>query len=380
MKKTLIAMAVLAAAGAASAQSSVTLFGVVDMDVQHLKADGNGSVTRLHNSGNASSRLGFRGTEDLGGGLAASFWLEIGANTDDGTGLATSANNQGIATTVAAIRSGTQGLTINRRSTISLAGGFGELRLGRDYVPSYWNYSTFDPFGNLGSGAGNNLGQGLAIASGTTAIPGGGTGAGIQSQTRASNSIGYFLPSNLGGFYGQAMYALGENASNAGATEKDGRYAGFRLGYAAGPLNVAAAYGKTDYALFGDYKQINAGVSYDLGVAKLMAQYDQEKAAPAGASVKNSTYLVGASVPMGAGEIRASFSAAKMEAGAANSFGKARLFALGYVHNLSKRTAVYTTYARIANKGTGFAYNMGRAPSTAGGDVQGFDIGVRHTF
>src|SRR4051812_28339740 len=93
MKKSLIALAVLAAAGAASAQSSVTLFGIVDATL----AFGKGEVTdrtSLTNSGLNSSRLGFRGTEDLGGGMSASFWLEAGVANDDGSGAATSTNNQ----------------------------------------------------------------------------------------------------------------------------------------------------------------------------------------------------------------------------------------------------------------------------------------------
>jgi predicted porin len=76
-----------------SAQSSVTLFGVVDTDL----AIGRGSVadrTQLSNSGNATSRIGFRGVEDLGGGMSASFWLEAGLSTDDGQGNATNSNNQ----------------------------------------------------------------------------------------------------------------------------------------------------------------------------------------------------------------------------------------------------------------------------------------------
>jgi predicted porin len=90
MKKSLVALAVLAASGAAMAQSSVTLFGVVDA----AYAVGNGSLTdktQLRNSGYNSSRLGFRGVEDLGGGMKASFWLEAGVNNDDGTGSASSA-------------------------------------------------------------------------------------------------------------------------------------------------------------------------------------------------------------------------------------------------------------------------------------------------
>ena len=76
MKKSLIALAVLAAAGAASAQSSVTLFGIVDATFAYGKTSGGNHVTKLTNSGYNSSRIGFRGTEDLGGGMSASVWLE----------------------------------------------------------------------------------------------------------------------------------------------------------------------------------------------------------------------------------------------------------------------------------------------------------------
>ena len=117
MKKSLVALAVLAASGAAMAQSSVTLFGIVDAGY----AVGNGSIsdkTSLRNSGYNSSRLGFRGVEDLGGGMKAGFHLEAGVNNDDGTGSASSAVNQ--AQTAANV--GTQGLTFNRRSVVTLSG------------------------------------------------------------------------------------------------------------------------------------------------------------------------------------------------------------------------------------------------------------------
>ena len=94
MKKSLIALAVLAAAGAASAQSSVTLFGIVDATLAYRQGRRRRQRTALTNSGYNSSRLGFRGTEDLGGGMSASFWLEAGVNNDNGTGAATSTNNQ----------------------------------------------------------------------------------------------------------------------------------------------------------------------------------------------------------------------------------------------------------------------------------------------
>ena len=227
MKKSLVALAVLAAAGAASAQSSVTLFGIVDASIGHISgSNGGASRTYMGKSGLNSSRLGFRGVEDLGGGLAASFWLEGALGNDDGT----------------AGQLGTGGFDFRRRSTISLSGNFGEIRLGRDLTPTHHNDDVFSPFGTVGVGA-NMVFAALNSAQGFN--PNGGVNpiTGNVNQIRASNSIGYFLPSNLGGFYGQAMYALAENTTgNTTAAQqlsgRAGQYAGGRVGYANGRISV----------------------------------------------------------------------------------------------------------------------------------------------
>jgi len=308
MKKSLIALAVLAASGAAMAQSSVTLFGVVDATYAY----GNGSVanrSQLTNSGYNSSRLGFRGVEDLGGGLSASFWLEAGLTNDDGRGGSTNTNNQ----TTGANANG--GLVFNRRSTVSLGGGFGELRLGRDYTPQFWNLTVFDPFGTNGVGTTQTLNS---IITGVTAV-------------RASNSIGYFLPGKLGGFYGQVQHYRGENNSGA-VTSGDGTGTGVRLGYAAGPLNVAIALSRTDYAA-GDVRQNNIGAQYDFGVGKVMAHISRDQ----NGALDGRGWLLGGLFPVGAGEIRAAYSRYSTDAAGSPSSKK---FALGYVHNLSKRTAL----------------------------------------
>ena len=132
MKKSLLALAALTAfAGVASAQSSVTLFGIVDLSARGVD-NGIGTRSTINQDGNSSSRLGFRGVEDLGGGLKAGFWIEGALSAD--TGNAT-------------------GQTWQRRSTVSLMGGFGEIRLGRDYTPTFWNHTVFDPFGTNGVGS-----------------------------------------------------------------------------------------------------------------------------------------------------------------------------------------------------------------------------------
>lgn len=370
MKKSLIALAVLASAGAASAQSSVTLFGVVDAAV----SVGKGSIadrTRLVSGAYNSSRIGFRGTEDLGGGMAASFWLEAGMNVDDGTMGSTSTNNQASGT--AAAPAGTsQGLTFNRRSTVSLSGGWGEVRLGRDYDPQFWNLAVFDPFGSVGSGAPltttNAYGANPIGAGGPYARGGGVNGLGV----RASNSIGYFLPGNIGGFYGQVQYFMGENLQTGAATEDDGKGVGLRLGYAAGPFNVAAAYQTSEFAA-GDVRTANIGGQWDFGVAKLQAHISRDRTT----GFSSNGWLIGALMPVGAGEIRASYSQLTTEVGVTEP--RARKIALGYVHNLSKRTALYTTVARVRNS-AGQSISLAGATTGVNTSSTGFDFGVRHSF
>lgn len=360
MKKSLIALAVMAAAGAASAQSSVTLFGIVDATLAWGKGDVT-DRTQLTDSGYNSSRLGFRGTEDLGGGLNASFWLEAGLNNDDGTGDPTSVNNIPLTAAAPTARPGTQGLTFNRRSTVSLAGNWGEVRLGRDYTPQFWNLTVFDPFGTNGVGTTATLAN--MNASGTDPVA-----------VRASNSIGYFLPARLGGFYGQAQYYMGEQPS--GPTEDDGSGFGARVGFASGPFNVAVAVSRTNFAA-GDFNTWNIGGQWDFGFAKIMGQYsNNELDAGAAGTVEGDGWLLGGLIPVGAGEIRVSYSQYKIDAATDPEIQK---WAIGYVHNLSKRTALYATYAHLSNDGSA-AVSLNGSTTTVGGSSSGFDLGIRHSF
>jgi predicted porin len=385
MKKTLTAFAALAVCGLASAQSSVTLFGVVDAGVTYQSATARDpltgasvkqSKTSLSNSGYNSSRIGFRGTEDLGGGLAASFWLEAPITNDDGaTGISTFA----------------------RRSTVSLSGGFGELRLGRDYTPTFWNDTVFDPFGTNGSGT--NV---ISTVSGNTTLNN-------ANYVRASNSVGYFLPPNLGGFYGQLQYSFAENTSTdatsttAATSSSAGRYIGGRFGYANGPLDVALGLGQSTVvdatALERKVQTINLGASYDFGPVKLFGELSnvQNKFDTAFSNTHDSYngYLIGATVPVGAGLIRASYSVVRYNEGATGITGedpRAQKLAIGYVHNLSKRTALYATVARVNNRNDANYTGSLASASTAGygsagvgfsgvpRSSTGYDFGIRHAF
>jgi predicted porin len=373
MKKILIPLAVVAAAGTASAQSSVTLFGVIDAAIERGSASGPGSssLTQLTNSGYNSSRIGIRGAEDLGGGMSASFWLEGALGNDDGrAGGAIPAGNQ--ATTTA----GGTGLNFNRRSTVSLGGGWGELRAGRDYTPSFMGLLKYDPFNTIGVGA--TMGVSGAAAFGMA--PSGTAGVLV----RASNSVGYLTPANLGGFYGQGLYYMGENVQNGATTQRDGTGYGLRTGYASGPLDVSLSFGRTRYAqtaTAGDFKTWNVGGQWDFGPAALMAEYGRDSRNSI-AQIDARQWLVGANVPVGPGLIRASYSSYRLGQLAGTSAPQAGKLALGYVHNLSKRTALYTTVARVRNSngsaialgGAAFGTGVVNAPST------GYDVGIRHSF
>ena len=347
MKKSLIALAVLAASGAAMAQSSVTLSGVVDAGVGRVSAGGT-SVTGVTNSGLASSRLGFRGEEDLGGGLKAGFWLEGGISNDEGTGKGGGAAGPGF--------------EFKRRSTISLMGGFGEVRLGRELTVGYVNSTAADVFGDNGVGAsiGKNHFAGVI-------------------ETRKGNGISYILPSNLGGFYGQVQYVFGEQLSNA-AYDKAGDYLGARLGYRNGPLDTAVGFakGRGASSAADDADQFNIFASYDLGVVKPFIGFNQEKN-KAAVEVKYQSYLLGLTAPVGPGTVRVSYNDVDLK----NSGNDAQKFAIGYVYDLSKRTAIYGTYAHVKNKG---AAAFGAAPggltftTPAGQNVNGYEFGVRHSF
>ena len=335
MKKSLLALAVLGAfAGVASAQSSVTLFGTVDLNAKYVKNDGTAKRVSLSQDGINSSQLGFRGVEDLGGGLKASFILLSGVNADTGTANAK---------------------FFNRRATVSLLGNFGEVRLGRDYTPTFWNNTIFDAFGTNGLGDSSHVSVGLLQ----------------PTFVRADNSIGYFLPSNIGGLYGQFMVAAAEGVV-------PGKYIGGRIGFAAGPFDIAGAYaqsgitGSTEKA-----KDFNIGASYDLGVVKLMGYYDQTKVL----TVKETRISGSVVVPLGQGELHASVSQGKNDVG---TKPKAQQLALGYVYNLSKRTAMYTTVSQVSNKNGATSSIAGgtaiTAAPTPGGKSKGFEVGVRHFF
>jgi predicted porin len=156
-----------------------------------------------------------------------------------------------------------------------------------------------------------------------------------------------------------------------------------RVGYSAGPLNVSVALGRTEVtptAGSDEHEVITLGGSYDLGVMRVLAYWRQNEFGAGKVTVTS----IGATVPLRSGTFRASFTRAdgsgRTPAGTLIGDNDADQFALGYVHNLSKRSALYATYARVANDGRA-TYATGTPPALAAGATStGYEFGVRHSF
>lgn len=344
MNKSMLAVAALATlSSAAMAQSSVTLFGIVDAAVRQVKNGSAGSQKQLASGSNATSRWGLRGVEDLGGGLRAAFHLESQLNLDTGTADTTR--------------------FWGRRSTLSLLGGFGEIRIGRDYTPTALN--TFsDEFGIVGIGSRGifSYGSGSNLGSPATSV------------LRVDNSVSYFLPS-FGGLYGQVQIAVGEGVVG-------NKYAGGRIGYQSGPINVGVAYGKTDTGGTPDFRHYNLLFNYSFGFATLHTLYDVKDWKPR----KTKDLSIGVSAPLGNGEVRLGYTRADRSGGPVGSGFSDRddstRLGIGYVHNLSKRTALYSTYGRVTNKGAARSSVLYAPPAgmLGGQRSSGLEMGVRHAF
>jgi predicted porin len=358
MKKSLIALAVLAASGAAMAQSSVTLYGRLDASIGQKTTETTGAnpvaendQTVVDQSNLNTTFWGLRGTEDLGGGLKANFKLESGFEMD--TGKAT-------------------GTLFERTATVGLSGSFGAVNLGRQYTA----YDT------LRAQTNNVWDSNLAT---TGAV----WSTGVKDYSnRVNNSVRYDSPV-FSGFSGSVAYAFGENdglTSNAvAATPTAAAVANtnnlgdatdnvsLQVKYAAGPLLVGYAHQEEKLAKLTAAEQITNkydlfGASYDLGVAKLTGSYNQAK----DGTSKDKEYQVGVSAPFGAFTVAAGYSNAKSErAGFADLEGEG--YTLVGTYDMSKRTTLYAGY-----KNTQVESRAANGVSETETSV--FALGVRHTF
>jgi predicted porin len=351
MKKLALAAPLLLIAQGAAAQTSLTLFGTVDLALTHARGSV-ASQTSLTSGNYTTSRLGFRGAEDLGGGMSAGFWIEGTVLADSGAGAVTNTNNQ-----TSGLGTGLSALTWNRRSTVSLTGPWGEVRLGRDLMPHYINIAIYDPFAHIGIG----LAQVLPST------------VGGPTWVRASNSIQYLSAPNPSGISGSVAVFLGENARTGAATDRDGDGYSARLGYAAGPLQASAGHMRTRNAS-GNVMNYSLGASYEFAVARVMAVALRDNVE--GAPADGRGWEVGAIVPMQAHEFKLAYSSYRTNAA---SQPKTNKLAAGYAYNLSKRTALYLIVARVDNSG-GASQTLVGSVAGPNGKSTGFNLGVRHNF
>ncbi len=351
----LLALVALAA-GPALAQSSVSLSGIVDLGLRQVHNTDVGTLNSMVSGSNATSRFILRGSEDLGGGLSAGFHLESGLNADTG-------------------QSASSSTLFDRRATVGLVSKtLGEIRLGNDYVPSYLNWNRYDPFSVVGVARTSNL---------ISATPAGpiksAFGANPNTTVRASNSLQLLLP-ELGGLEGGLMVAAGEGGTAANGQH---RVVGARLGWATKTFggSVATTRTRNDQTGDEDFRDTAVGGFYDAGVVRLSAGWRQFRHDQA----KQTNLLVGASVPVGAaGSLKLSWNRAAFggsAGGVALDGQRARQLGIGYVHELSRRTALYGSFATLDNDGA-LKLSIPGGPSglPAGGRSRGLEFGVRHHF
>jgi predicted porin len=335
MRKALIPLAVLGAmSGAAFAQTSTTVYGIVDAGIAN-ENNGRGSVTRVDSGNVYGDRLGFKGTEDLGGGLSALYTLEMGFNIDDGT-FATAGN------------------LFSRQSFVGLSGHLGTVTVGRQYTTLFRAQLDYDPFF---TGFAGNAGHMMS------------NGGGSQG-ARTNNSIFYVTPT-VSGFEGQLLYGLGEQAGNNAAM----REMGGALGYKNGPLNVKVSYHNAiDATNVNSASNLNLMGTYDFGPIKLYASHQSNSRDNVVGTNSDRTRdnLIGMSMPFGAGSLRASYI---HKTDLTRSNANSSQLGLGYIYAMSKTTDLYTSISKVDNDSLSSIRVL-----TAGQSDRLFNVGMDHKF
>lgn len=338
-----------------SAQSAVIPYGLIDMAVVRESGGSAGSVTKLTSGVSVGSRLGFRGTEDLGNGLSAVFVLENGFQGDTGT-------------------IGQGGLLFGRLAYVGLRGRFGSILAGRQYTPEYAVVAFADPFGSGYVADSKNI-----VATSGNAF------------SRMDNTVKYLSPT-VAGLTVELAAAPGEVSDGSTA----GRQVGGSIAYAAGPLQVRIGYHNrhndtatlknTEHARNAvvaavyDFRVIKAHVLYGVNrgfnssVLRNTANPFGQATAPV-ASTDSRDGLVGLTVPLGPHTLLASY-IQKDDRTTHNQ--DANQIAIGYRYSMSKRTSVYAVYARIENK-NGAGYTSGNASESGTGN-RGTSVGMSHAF
>jgi predicted porin len=337
MKRALGPILALCAATPALAQDNVTVFGVLDTYLEHATAGATG-ITRLQSGGVSGSRLGFRGSEDLGSGNRAIFMLESGINVDDGT-------------------SGQGGLLFGRQAWVGVATRAGDVTLGRHYSPLFFTLVTYGLGGGMGWGNASNYFT-------------------DNSVLRVNNSISYASPT-YAGFRARALVGLGENTTQPGANI--GNIHSASLQYDDGPFSANLAIETRKTTAANTDRFYAAGASYMLGIVKasVLAQSRRDNVDAA----RNDALELGLQIPVGPGSLL-------LDAGRLRNRSvadaDATALSIRYDYNLSKRSMLYAGAATIRNathSRFGINGNTGAALAVAAGaDPRSLVLGVRHTF
>jgi predicted porin len=367
LQKSLLALAVLGTvSGAALAQTNITIYGIADagLDYDTARYPG-GSLLAVRSGQQSSSRFGIKGSEDLGGGMSTNFMLENGFQLNDGS------FKYGVNATTPRL--------FGRAAWISLDGGFGSVKLGRQYTSMFNALGAIDPFGISTAGNAQYLfGYGLDA---------------LDPIARSDNTVSYTTPT-VAGLSGLAGYKLG--SATTGSVNTSSKYLG--LTYANGPLLAMASYQNVHGVNFSGYGAASplgaivaetslgavantvtgatvdtdvVGGTYDFSVAKLALAYGTTKASAIG-TMKTNNYLVGFTAPFGRNSILGSWNRNNV---ANISGGTTNMYSLGYKYALSKRTDLYV-YSAYTRNGSGVRLN---ALVNGQSDLE-TSIGIQHRF
>ena len=342
MQKKLLALAIagaLAAPLAAQAQN-VQIYGLLQMSVDRVD-DGNESGTSMTDN---NSRLGFRGTEDLGNGLKAIFQLESSVRPDERGGTWT-----------------------GRDSWVGLAGSFGSVVVGNKFTAYKSSTDFVDPMADTIGDYNNIFGVFEFDSDGFN--------------DRFTNGIFYDSP-DFGGLKFSASYGL--NSNGGAGFESDGDNEGWSLAatYKTGGLTLVAAYEDQDDRIFEGTKAFKVAAGYKFGNTTITGAYAVEdfgKDAGTGEKYKRDVLFAAVKHSIGNVDLMASYTWAD-EFDDVDDSG-AQAFAIGAVYNFSKRTNIGAYYAQVKNDdNAGFGFDSGYGPAADGEKVKGFSIRMRHAF
>ena len=374
MKFAFGAIALALAAPAAFAQSSVTIYGIVDLDGQYLS--GHAKQVLVTSGGQSGSRIGFKGTEDLGSGYFADFVLEGGLNVDTG------GSAQG-------------GQLFGRQAFGALRTPFGTASAGRQYSSIYTQTGDFSEFANVSVGATTAVIGGWAggyepiRGSANNATTSTATGSELNgSPARVNNSFRYTTPA-FEGFKASFLYGAGEVTGDAKGTrlyDVSARYTNYGLdafvSYVSDKASNATATlnSRTDVAI------VTASAAYTIGAFRIEGGYlSADDKRPADQDGKG--FWIGGDYKFGQNVVRAQWVENDPDKSIA-SLGKTNAYGLGYEFDFSKRTNLYTSLTRFQNDRSPNGAFVGRiggsvpAGLTTATDrtVNEFVLGVRHVF